>query len=75
MARQNKESFDINLFGCLILVKCYIEKPSFGTYECPADNGSIEITDMWYSGVDISPIIEQIPNYEELIINEIRKQL
>lgn len=71
-----KEKFFIDLFGCTLLVKAEIDKPSFGTYDCPADNGSIEITDINSAGGnDLFGLVEQIPNYEELIIDEIRKQL
>jgi len=71
-----KEQYYIDLFGCTLLVKAEIEKPSFGTRECPGDNGSIEITDIHSAGRnDMYGIVEQIPNYEELIIDEIRKQL
>ena len=71
-----KEKFFIDLFGCTLLVKAEIEKPSFGTYECPGDNGSIEITDIYSAGGnDLFGLVEQIPNYEELIIEQIRKQL
>lgn len=70
-----KEQFYIDLFGCTLLVKAEIEQPSSGTHETPSDNGSIEITAILCGNSDIKELVEQIPNSDELIIDEIRKQL
>ena len=70
-----KEQFYIDLLGCTLLIEVEIEAPDFGTYETPGDSGSIEIIDIKHSGVSVFELVSEIKNYEELIIDEIHKQL
>ena len=75
MARQKQETYTVRLYGIDFYVTVEIEKPSFGTYDCPGDNGSIEIIDVQYNGTTMTELIEEVNDYEELIIEQIRKQL
>lgn len=75
MARQKKETYTVRLYGIDFDVTVEIEKPSFGTYDCPGDNGSIKIIDVQYNGTTKPELIEEVNDYEELIIDQIRKQL
>ena len=75
MARQKQEIYTVRLYGIDFDVTVEIHKPSFGTFDCPGDNGSIEIIDIKHSGVSVFELVSEIKNYEELIIDEIHKQL
>ena len=69
------EFYTIRLFGLNLEVQCEIEKPNFGTFDTPGDNGSIDIQDVTFQGSSIYYMITEIMDWEEKICDEIRKQL
>lgn len=75
MAKTIKETYTVLLYGIDFEVTVEIDKPSFGTHDTPGDNGSIEIIDVTYNGTTMTELIEEVNDYEELIIKQIRKQL
>ena len=68
------ELFTIDFENHSIEVKADIDRESFGTYDTPGDNGSIEILGIKYMGADVLWLFLECDKEEE-VIELIRKSL
>lgn len=63
--------YNIEFKGIKLDVEANVSDPSIDG----SDNGEIEIIDIFHDYESIFDIVECIKDYEELIINEVRKTL
>ena len=69
------ETCTIEFKGAKLEIEFEIERYYPATRETPEEGGSVEITDILHEGISVYDLVSEIKNYEELIIDEIMKQL